>query len=360
VSESFDRWVIIGNPENRRVVDFARELPEEPTVFAHRELIPSPEKLLDLPDTKTLVRIDATGEDDEVTRLLLGQPDLQIRHGEIVQPRRQHRGFLCYLDALEQVFARRPSWRILNPPKSVALAFDKAETSRRLSALGLPVAPAITPAAATPEALRDAMNDAGVSRVFVKLNSGSSASCLAAYSLEGRYLMTTVEVTDDGWYNSRRVRRARGRRADEILAFILGEGAHVERALPKAKLDGAYFDLRVLVIAGDPAFFVVRQNTHPITNLQLGGWRGDSEHFLDVVGAETWAKVRNACARASTLFDSLHIGLDVMFARDLRSFHILEANAFGDLLPGLERGGKTVYAWEIARATSELSAGSRE
>jgi hypothetical protein len=39
-----------------------------------------------------------------------------------------------------------------------------------------------------------------------------------------------------------------------------------------------------------------------------------------------------------------------MWRADRKSHVVLEANAFGDLLPNLERDGLSVYEWEIHHA----------
>ena len=49
---------------------------------------------------------------------------------------------------------------------------------------------------------------------------------------------------------------------------------------------------------------------------------------------------------------SLHVGLDVLFEPGLAHHRIIEANAFGDLLPNLTLDGLSVYRWEIRAALS--------
>lgn len=132
------------------------------------------------------------------------------------------------------------------------------------------------------------------------------------------------------------------------LAFVLAQGAQVERAVPKAKLASALFDCRVLCIAGEPRFTVVRQNEHPITNLHLGGWRGD----LPAMPPGAWEAAMESCRRVAALYRSLHVGLDVLFEPGLQQHRIIEANAFGDLLPNLTLDGLSVYRWELREALS--------
>ena len=105
-----------------------------------------------------------------------------------------------------------------------------------------------------------------------------------------------------------------------------------------------HFDTRVLVVAGEPAFTVVRTSSHPITNLHLGGTRGDPAIVADVAGP-----AHESCRRIARLYaGTLHIGVDVLYEPGLRAHRVLEANAFGDLLPGLG-----VYEHEL-RAADQL------
>ncbi len=187
----------------------------------------------------------------------------------------------------------------------------------------------------------------------MKLSSGSSASCLAVvhHRPTGPSLHTTIEQTRDGAFNTLRVRHVRDRgQAHQLLEFLLAEGSQVERAIPKARLDGAFFDLRVLSIGAEPRFMVVRQNRHPITNLHLGGWRGDLERLRHLAPPASWEGAMQSCRTVAQCYRSLHLGIDLMFEPGLEAHRIIEANAFGDLLPRLSLDGANVWQWEIRQA----------
>ena len=366
-------FLIVGHPENRRIDMFLAALHSRgqppATVVAHLDALRHG-ALAALPDRPFLVRLDAMGESAECERALLGLgydeamaagvstvspralAEMPVENGRILAPRQVHFGFLRYLDQLRNVFARRPRWRVLTPPDSIEELFDKRLTSRRYAAAGIPV-PESLAGVTTPAELRDAMRDAGWRSVFVKLTCGSSASCLAVYQLSdsGRgVVMTTIRRTPRGWFNSLKVQRVDDREGiDEILGFLLREGSQVEKTVPKARLDGAFMDCRVLVIDGEPAFVVVRQNRHPITNLHLGGWRGDFAALRRAVPAEAWEAAMESCRRVFASHRCFHLGVDLLFEPGFRRHRILEANAFGDLLPRLTRRGLNVYEWQIDR-----------
>ncbi|HXU04634.1 MAG TPA: STM4014 family protein [Polyangia bacterium] len=375
---SVPRFVLIGNPENRRVTLFQAALARQglapATVVAWRALVDDPRVLAALPATPAFVRIDSAGEDDGVERAFLARGYADARaagvatiapaalaklapsRGRILCPRQAHLGFLRVLDDVAAVLAARPRWRVLNPPAEIAALFDKRETWRRYNAFGIPVPPALEPTT-DPDALRAAMRARGWRSVYVKLSCGSSASCLAIYQAgQGGTLMTTIEQARDGWFNSLRVRVVRApERVAEILAFLLREGSQVELNLPKARLDNRYFDTRVLVIAGQPAFTVVRTSTHPITNLHLGGRRGDPD-ALRAAAPDAVDAAMETCARVAAAHPgALHVGVDLMYTPRFKSHAVLEANAFGDLLPNLTRDGLDVYEWQIRAALAQES-----
>ncbi|NPC50727.1 hypothetical protein D7X99_07905 [Corallococcus sp. AB032C] len=369
-------FLIIGNPGNRRVTLFQEALLRAGLPPAHvvpwETVARAPDVLLELSDTERLVRIDAAGEDAAVERAFLqrGYADalgagcdtitpealeaLPDEHGRVLCPRQHHLGFLRVLEELSARFAQRPRWRVLSSPRAIADLFDKRITSRRYASLGIPVPPFldVTPGT-TPEALRQALRDANFREAFVKLSCGSSASCLAMYRpgrAEGS-LLTSLHRGTTGWFNSLKVRRVTdAREVDAVLSFLLREGSQVEEARPKARLGGDLFDCRVLTVRGEPVFTVVRQSRLPITNLHLGGYRGDLDAFHAAVPPSELEAAMESCRAVARAHDCLHVGIDLMFEDFFHGHRVLEANAFGDLLPGLTRDGLSVYDWEIREA----------
>ncbi len=319
-----------------------------------------------------IVRIDSAGEDDAVERALIkrgeaaaraeGSPALAaaaldaipFELGRILAPRQGYLGMVAVLDDLAAAFAARPELTIVQPPSAIALLFDKAATSRAWTALGIPVPDALPGGPVRdPDDLRARMVAAGWPSVFVKQTAGSSASCLAVFHHRARgseHAITTVEDTGDARYNTRDLQRLNDRaRIDRTLGFILAEGAQVERAIPKARAGDRYFDLRVLAIGGEVGFVVMRTATHPITNLNLGGLRGDVAALRATVPDDVWHAAMASCVAVQRASGAFHVGVDCMFEANLRGHRIIEGNAFGDLLPNLERDGLDVYGWQIAR-----------
>ncbi len=369
-------FLLIGNPANRRVTMFqdalaAQGLPAA-RVIAWIDLVAGAGVLGGVAATPTIVRIDSAGEDDEVERALVRRGEAPARAegypavspsalariprelGRILFPRQHHLGFLAVLDQLSAVLADRPAWRVVQPPAAIAELFDKRVTSARWHRLGIPV-PDRLPGdpVRDPDDLRARMEAAGWPEVYVKVASASSASCLAIFThdRDGEHAITTVEDTGTARYNTRKLQRLTDRRAlDKLLRFLLGEGAQIERAIPKAVTrDDHHFDLRVLAIDGVAAFTVVRMAAQPITNLHLGGQRGDVEAVRARVAPADWEAAMASCVAVQRASGAFHVGVDVMLERDLRNHRVIEGNAFGDLLPNLTRDGLDVYGWQIAR-----------
>lgn len=373
------RWIVVGIPTNRRVTMFQDALAAQghppAQVVPWLDVITAGRAALDrFGDEPYVLRIDSSGEDDAVERALIERGEAAARAegapaidraalaatprelGRILHPRQQHLGFLSALAEIDAVIRERPAWRVVQPVRAIADLFDKRVTSRQWSELGIPV-PGALPGGDVrdPDDLRARMRAAGWTQVFVKVASSSSASCLAIFQHDrrGEQAITTVEDTGSARYNTRKVQRVTTRRAlDRLLGFLLAEGAQVERAIPKAKHDERYFDLRVLTIDGVTAFVVMRTATIPITNLNLGGLRGDVAALRERVSDEAWDAAMQSCVRVQEASGAFHVGVDVMFEPDLRSHRVIEGNAFGDLLPNLSRDGLDVYGWQIRRLST--------
>ncbi|MEW5742559.1 MAG: STM4014 family protein [Myxococcota bacterium] len=357
------RFVVLGNPANRRVTLFCEALHEaglpEAEVVSWLDFLRTPGRLLSLDDGPALLRIDSYGEDFEVERELLARggyrdaTSLEERRGEVIAPHVSHRGFEQALDGLAAQLRERPRWKVLNRPEEISELFDKRRTSRRFAAAGIPVPEFLDAVPESADELLEACRAAGWRQVFVKPAMGSSASGVLLLTLGPQRveIRTSLEWDAPRWFNNLRLSHYRTpadvRRA---LDFVLSLGAQVERAVPKAKLGGAFFDCRVLCIAGEPRFVVVRQNEHPITNLHLGGWRGDVAQLQAALAPGAWDAAMESCRRVASLYHSLHVGLDVLFEPDFVHHRVIEANAFGDLLPNLTLHGRSVYRWEIDEA----------
>ncbi|MEU4266573.1 STM4014 family protein [Streptomyces sp. NPDC026092] len=356
------RLVVVGNPGNRRVAYFrdavrAAGLPEarvEPWLDVLRgggRFHPG-----------ETVRLESPGEDPDVERLLRGTDDPTRVEGTA----RWYAAFTAATARLARTVGDAGAV-LVDDPAEPAVLFDKRLAHARLREAGVPVPDSPTSGAAGPPVrdwadVRSLMAAAELPRVFVKLAHGSSASGVLAVETNGTgrvQATTSVERAPDGrLFNSLRVRRYTTEyEVAAIVDALAPDGLHIERWLPKAAQHGRAADLRVVVIDGRATHAVVRTSRSPMTNLHLGGARGDLGAVRAAVSAAggRWADALEVCERAADAFPGTRcVGIDLLPAVGWRRFAVGEVNAFGDLLPGLTglpcsgAEGLDTYAAQVA------------
>ncbi|MEV7085073.1 STM4014 family protein [Streptomyces sp. NPDC093085] len=308
------------------------------------------------------VRLDSPGEDPEVHRLLSGVADPTRVEGT----GRWYERFTAAARAVGRA-AGAAGAKVLDDPEELAVLFDKRLTHGVLDGAGVPVPLSPTSGPAAPAVtgwadVRERMAAAGVRGAFVKIAHGSSASGVLAVRTAGPGRVSAVtSVERDGagrLYNSLRVRRYTAEReVAAIVDTLAPDGLHIERWMPKGTQRGRSADLRVVVIAGRATHVVVRTSASPMTNLHLGGARGDLDALRATVDAAggSFAAALATCEAAAGCFPATHcVGVDLLPAPSWRRYTVGEVNAFGDLLPGLtglpERAaaGLDTYAAQLA------------
>jgi hypothetical protein len=387
-----NKFVVIGTPGERRVELFQAALAALKLPPAH--LITYPDMLtgrVALPDVLQpgdVLRIESPGRDVAVARALLAAgaaateqegtfawipaqhaEQMAYERGRILYPRQWYLGLCAVLQRIEEQRAACPPHRLMNMPPDIAAMFDKCHCHSRLRRNTIAVPRSLNPEAAGAtgcisgyDELIERMQAARCWRVFVKLAHGSSASGVVAYQVQRQQHLatTTVEMVRPAGaagqpgairlYNSRRIRTYR--EVGDIAALIdtlCRHRVHVEQWLPKAGLDGRAFDLRVVVIAGQPCHSVVRLSHSPMTNLHLLNARADTAAVVERMGTAAWEAVGATCKQVAACFPhSLYAGIDVLIMRGYRRHAVLEVNAFGDLLPGLLYNGQDTYTHEIS------------
>ncbi|UKY53823.1 STM4014 family protein [Streptomyces inhibens] len=337
------RFAVVGNPENRRVTLFADAvraagLPA-PRLLAWADVLRDGARFT----PGEIVRIDSPGENAEVERLLRGPADPTRVEGTA-------RWYTRFTAAVREV-ARAASAggaTLLDDPAELAVLFDKRRCHGVLRTAGVPVpeSPTSGPGAATVGSwaeARSVLGAAGLRRAFLKPAHGSSASGVLALESDGRgrfRATTSVELGPDGsLFNSLRVRRYGSEpQIAAIVDALAPDGLHIERWIPKAAQAGRVADLRVVVVDGRVTHAVVRTSLSPMTNLHLGGARGDlsaARASVEASGAR-WSDALAVCEAAAACFPrTLCVGVDLLPKTGWRGFVVGEVNAFGDLLPRL-------------------------
>jgi hypothetical protein len=367
---------VVGNPGCPRVVGFQEALVRcglpPAALVSYADLIASRSTLKQAVTAGAVVRLESPGRDFEVEKLLLAEgadePDadgpsrisrdeamrLSFDKGRIWYPRQWFLGFRAVLRRIGEQLSRCPPATLMNPPADVEMLFDKPRCQSVFAEAGIPVPRCLGPVRSF-DHLRERMRESGCHNVFVKLAHSSSASGVVAYRTNGvrQEAITTVEMVHQAdelrMYNSRLIRRYHEPSQIACLIDTLArEGVQVEEWLPKAALEDHVFDLRIVVIQGQARHTVVRMSKSPMTNLHLGNRRGDVTAVRERMGPDAWFAAVRTCAQTAAVFpDSLHLGVDLLIGPDYRRHAVLEANAFGDLLPGVLNDGVDTWEAEI-------------
>jgi hypothetical protein len=312
-------------------------------------------------DRPAILRLESPGRDWDVARELLQAGaretgavvdllSLPYERGRLVYPLLFYRGLCRVLRGLEEGLTTRPHLWPTARPLELAEMFDKNRTAARLSEAGVPVPPSL-PAPATAEQLIQAIREHRYNPAYVKLNTGSSASAIAVVRAqeEEPWAISSIACLDGGFYSTRRLARHSGERLRRVLDFLLGEEVCVQQGIRMAQLEGQNFDVRVVVIHGEPRFTIFRLSSNPMTNLHLGGRRGDGTRCRASVPVRAWLDGLDHCVETARLYRSAAVGIDLLFESGYGRHFILEVNAFGDFFPGLvDEQGRTVHATEIA------------
>jgi hypothetical protein len=386
------RYVLIANPGTKRCEAYRRELlafwaarghPPDVTIVRGADVADRDGCLDGLPgfNRPAVVRMESPGKDDDAYRSMLaagarGDPSEPAQHwrsvelpkGMLVRPGLWYRGFCHVLAGLRRSFDARQHLAPTACPLAVAEMFDKAATCRKLEAAGIPVPKSIDPAqwsAPIPPGEFKRLLTGGPHRHFVpqgwpstyvKLNSGSSATGIVAVrpTSRGQVGVSTVVEIGGRFFNTRRPRTLSKAALSSALQFLVGEGAIAQCGIPLAQVDGQNFDLRVVCVYGRPVATIFRVSPHPMTNLHLGGRRGDFGRCRAAVPTRDWLDALDHAADAAGRFDSAVAGVDVVFEQGTGRPFVLEVNAFGDFFPGwVDAKGRSLHAVEI-EATAAL------
>lgn len=361
---SANPWLLIGPRGSRRIEGLQQALrargaaPAE--VLDYAELLQHPARahaaIAGRP--QRLVKIESPGEAPAVHAALvergwrrLGEPGPRpqpLRHGELAYQHYWYAGLRDLLCALPQ------HRHYLNPPLDIAGMSDKLGCQQRLQAHAVAVPPLLG-AIAGYQDLRERLREHGCDQVFVKARYGSSGAGVLAYrrNRQGREAVyASTELVEHGGqttlFNSLRPRRyTESRQIARLVDALAAQDAYAERWIAKPRAPdagGGHYDLRVVALDGVPRQRVARVGHRPLTNLHLGNRRGDAEAWLDAADRRVLATLVGQAALAFPR--SRMIGFDLIL-RDGRGW-LLEANAFGDLLPELRWQGRDTYQDQAA------------
>jgi glutathione synthase/RimK-type ligase-like ATP-grasp enzyme len=375
------QFLAIGNPESRRGQLFQQAvarcgLPPVKLV-TYNDLLTNQINLANFDAPNTIFRFDAPERSFEVDRQFIAAGaelestnthqhisasaamELPAELGRIWYQRQWYLGWRHCL----QTWTTDLQGKILNHPQDIAIMFDKVQCQQVLATAKIPIPSRLLPGKSIEnyEQLCQLMDEQDCQRVFVKLAHGSAASGVVAYERRAgiERAITTVErvVKQDSlkFYNSRRIRQYRkSTEIADIINFLAAESVQIETWLPKARIAGREFDVRVVVIGGKACHAVIRVGNSPLTNLHLGNDRREITDLPPGLTADNWQKILATCERAAACFPrSFYCGVDLLIAPNLQDHYILEMNAFGDLLQGITYEGLDTYTMEVKMLLTE-------
>jgi len=330
-------------------------------VLEWRDWLAQPARLEAALRQPAILKIEPPG-DDPAAQLLLLQAGCRLlerpsvaapAHGELLAMDAWFAGFNAAMQALETQLADLPQTRVVNAPAEISLMTDKLACQRHLAAHGVAIPGLLGPVHGY-EHLQSLLHAHQLDRVYLKPRYGSSASGVVAYrrNKAGRQQATTSANLSraDGQTRLFNVKRmARYESEHDIAALVdalAAQQLYGEAWLNKPRCGDSHYDLRVVTLAGKPAHRVARIGKQMMTNLHLDNRRGDASGLLNTADL---AALEDTAAQAARAFPASHVtGYDLVVRHG--QARVLEANAFGDLLPGLLWQGIDTYTAQLAHA----------
>jgi hypothetical protein len=265
-----------------------------------------------------------------------------LHHGELAY---QHWWFAGFADVLTRVARSLGTLRLINSVQDILVMCDKLACQRHLLHWRVPV-PELLGEVRTLAQLDEQFPARRYPAVFVKARFGSSAAGVVGLRRhpDGRVVAyTSARIASDGrLFNHLKISRYTQRETiAHLLEKLAAQGAYAERWTPKPRVPAAAsacYDLRVVAACGKARQRIARISRSPLTNLHLGNRRALPDWLSDT---QIDALERTTAQAASAFANSRSIGFD-MSLHD-RASCIFEANAFGDLLPGLHYQSATTY-----------------
>ena len=306
------------------------------------------------------IKLESPGENPQLEAALIahgwqlaggaGMPPAPVQHGELAWRRYWFCGFAALLHSLEKAVSRmRPNW--VNPPAEVLAMGDKLACRARLALAGI----------AQPEGLGETelqgfddlvarSRASAIDRVFVKARYGSSAAGVVAcrFHRDGRLQLESATRLLDGrlvnCLTPQRLSDVKAARA--LIDALCGEAAYAERWLPKPRAgDFGQFDVRLVMLRGEPRQRLARISEGALTNLHLGNRRAEVAQLLGDEPIRQLEQTGRQVARA--LAPAQVMGIDVIVGKN--HVDVLEVNAFGDLLLGVAHDGRLTHQDQAER-----------
>ena len=198
-------------------------------------------------------------------------------------------------------------------------------------------------------------------KYFIKLRCGSGSTGVLAYSynpkLDEEKIFTSLNYSEENgrldFFSTYRVKIYTEKKViKNMVNWVIENGAHIEKWLPKLTYKKYGFDTRVFVAGKNTEYMLSRLSTGPITNLHLKNMRKESSEFME----EKQLKLLSEASEGvmSVFGKSLYAGIDVLLSNNMKPY-IIDVNPFGDLFHNLTDSPRNVYYAEIREALKEAA-----
>lgn len=348
-------WVVLGVATSKRtqgLLAAARETGAAVRFVEWREWLADAHALEDRLQQPCRFKIEPPGDDARVHMTLvnigcerLGRaPCVPIERGELAHADAWFEGFSVAMHRLGHMLAAMPHVQAVNAPAEILAMTDKLDCQQQLQSRSVPTAPLLG-LVRDYEQLVALLNQGDLDRVFLKARYGSSASGVIAFRRNRRgqqQAATTAQLHEGGrLFNVKRMScYTRHDEVRRVVDLVCAQGAYAEVWLPKPRHGAGHFDLRAVTFGGRVAHRIARLGQRPMTNLHLDSERVDPDRVL---APEDQTALAATAERAASVFPHSNvIGFDLVVRQG--QARVLEANAFGDLLPGWLWQGKDTYA----------------
>lgn len=328
----------INKPNNIIKLDAPNDI-EQPYKHSHSQKISLPDRLI-----TSGWQIHKSKHDSK--------KPLPLAYGQLAY---QHWWFTGFASLLARIEKSLPYVRWFNHPQDILLLIDKWRCQQYLAQhlcanngfhhISIPEPLGLIQNA-------DALNDLLTQRfahkslqVFIKPRYGASAAGVMAYRRHKngqQVLYSTTELSNHKrMFNTLKPQKITdSAHITQLINAIAQQGAYVEKWIPKPRAGNlGHYDVRMVAFCGQIRQRIARISHTPMTNLHLGNTRMPLNKLLS---ADKIQQTEQKLAQVAHLFPrSLSIGFDVMIKN--HACHIIEANAFGDLLPNLTWQNNTTW-----------------
>ena len=365
-------FLIIGDNNGRRVKTFAGCLEKEGefpyTVLDWMDLLKNPEILKEYLKKNNIVKIEPPEKNTEIyrkfleygydsERVLFEEKKTGVKNAEIIRaPGIWFDGVKNVFGRIAEIFESHKKTYLMCDIDELLIMMDKKATYEYLSGFGNSFS--------LPERTKDFQDydeffetvKNKASKYFIKLRCGSGSTGVLAYSynprLDEEKIFTSLNYSEENgkreFFSTYRVKIYTEKNIiKNMINWVIENGAHIEKWLPKLTYEKYSFDTRVFVADKKAGYMLSRLSTSPITNLHLKNIRKESSEFL---GKEHLELLAAASEDVMRIFDkSLYAGIDVLLSNNLKPY-IIDVNPFGDLFHNLIDSRRNVYYMEIREA----------